>query len=65
MICDAIIRWGTKKAMKHTEIARSATDKLNLIHKVSEGLFDANIFAGEFDYLRGGDSISAKERGDS
>lgn len=38
--------------MKHAEIARCATDKLNSIHKqVSGGLSDANISAEEFDRI--------------
>lgn len=52
MVCDAIIRRCTKTAMKHAEIARCATDKLNSIHKqVSGGLRDANISAEEFDRI--------------
>lgn len=37
LVCDTTIRWSTKKAMKHAEIARCATNKLNSIHKSLRG----------------------------
>jgi hypothetical protein len=52
LACAAVIRKCTKKAMKHCEITRCATTKLNSIYKrVSEALRDCNISAEEFDRI--------------